>query len=132
MVAFQAGLQAHASIDDEAWAPRFKNSLGGGKWQELQLVPALVAFTTAHVVLDCDLDDRIDAVLPELTRRSARWIRPSKTQTKIQWQFIAQVTREMLDVLQIDPSEADAALVSRFGRSGLKHLLSLPPLNDMD
>lgn len=132
MVAFQAGLQAHASIDDEAWAPKFKNSLGGGKWQELQLVPALVAFTTAHVVLDCDLEDRIDAVLPELTRRSASWIRPAKTQTKIQWQFIAQVTREMLDVLQIDASEADAALVSRFGRSGLKQLLAVSPLSDAD
>ena len=130
MCAFQAGLHAHASIDDEVWAPKFKNSLGSGKWQELQLVPALVAFTTAHVVLDCELDDRIDAVLPELTRRSASWIRPAKTQTKVQWQYIAHVTREMLDILQIDASEADVALRARFGRSGLSHLLALPPLSD--
>ena len=132
MVVFQAGLQAHASIDDEIWAPKFKSSLGSGKWQELQLVPALVAFTAAYIVLGAELDDRIDAVLPELTRRSARWVRPKKTQTKVQWQFMAQVTRELLDTLQVDPSMADAAIKARFGRSGLSHLLALPPLSDAD
>lgn len=132
MVAFHAGLQAHASIDDGIWAPKFKNSLGAGKWQELQLVPALVSFTAAFVVLGDDLDNRIDDNLSELTRRSAHWIRPKKTQTKLQWQFIAHVTRELLDILGVDPIEADAALTMRFGKSGLKHLLEIAPLSDED
>lgn len=128
MRTLQEGLEAHTSIDDEVWAPRFKNSLGKGKWQELQLIPSLVALSVAWLVHGDDLEDVIDRNLETIQSRSKAWLRPEKTQTKEQWAFIARVVSEFLEVLEVDAEAADALVRDRFGVSGLKNLLAIAPI----
>ncbi|WP_168217728.1 DUF262 domain-containing protein [Occultella kanbiaonis] len=116
-----------ASVPDEVWAPKFKNSLGRGRWQELQLVATLVAFAGAAVVHRdgaralVEDDDVLQAL--EDSTRSLR--RPTKTQSKEQWQFIADAVRSILAALRTDPLTADVALREQFGSSGLSELASL-------
>jgi len=124
MVALERGLDAHTTIDDEVWAPKFKNSLGGGKWQELQLIPTLVALTVGYLVHGDGLEDVVDEHLDDIRESSARWKRPSKTQSREQWAFTARVVREFLEILEVDIDAADQAIREEFGASGLSVLVS--------
>ncbi|MGE3447463.1 MAG: DUF262 domain-containing protein [Microbacteriaceae bacterium] len=119
------GLDAHASIPPEVWAPTFRNSQKQGKWQELQLVAALIGFSAAYQVLGDDLDDVVEGAMPQLSDASAGWKRPTKTQSKEQWAFIAGVVRDLLGALQVPVSEADAAIRSSYGFSGLQTLVDI-------
>jgi hypothetical protein len=119
------GLDAHASIPPEVWAPAFRNSQKQGKWQELQLVAALIGFCAARQVLGDDLDDVVEQALPRLAEASAGWKRPTKTQSKEQWAFIATVVRDLLEILDVPVSDADEAIASSFGFSGLSTLVSI-------
>lgn len=123
MVLLDAALDVHQSTD--VWAPRFRNSLSSGRWQELQLVASLVGLAAASVIIGDDLIDRIEDAGEDLTAASLRWKRPTKTQSRQQWQFIGGVAKEMLEVLGVDPVAADAELRSRFGTSGLRGLVAL-------
>ena len=119
------GLDAHAAIPPETWAPTFRNSLGQGKWQELQLVASMIGFSAARQMRGEALEDAIEDVLPQLSDASATWQRPEKTQSKEQWAFIARVVREILQILDVDVAAADASMRAEFGQSGLAALLSV-------
>jgi hypothetical protein len=119
------GLDAHASIPPEVWAPTFRNSQKQGKWQELQLVAALIGFSAAYQVLGDDLDDVVESAMPQLSETSAGWKRPTKTQSKEQWAFIAGVVRDLLGVLNVAVSDADEAIRSSYGFSGLQTLVDI-------
>lgn len=123
-------LDAHAVIPDDIWSPAFKNAQSKSKWQELQLVATLIAFSAAAVVLDEKFEMRVESSLGAISERSSDWRRPVKTQTREQWKFIAEVVTELLDSLGVDPREAEASMVRRYGSSGLQALVSLAPTAD--
>ena len=60
-----------------------------------------------------------------LAESSVAWKRPQKTQSKEQWQFIARVVAELLEVLDAPADIADARLREQFGASGLSALVAL-------
>lgn len=125
MLVLDHGLDAHATVPHETWAPKFVNSQSKGRWQELQLVATIIAFSAASAVLGSRLNDVVEERLETLAERSAQWERPAKTQTKEQWQFVAMVVRDLMDVLEIDVDESDQLLRERFGGSGLAAMVGL-------
>lgn len=124
MLLLDHGIDAHAGTPPEAWADKFRNSTGKDAWQELQLVSSLIALSAARIVLGDELEDKLEAVVPELSSASATWTRPSKTQTSEQWKYMAKVVDEFLAVLGIDVADADARLRDEYGHSGLSELVS--------
>jgi hypothetical protein len=122
MVMLDRGIDAHA-LADAGWAPSFKNAQGKNKWQELQLVASIIGMAAATFVLGDDLEDAADGAVEDLSEASARWERPKSAQSRDQWRFISMVVADLLEVLGVDPTEADAAIRDRFGASGLADLL---------
>lgn len=126
MLLLDHGLDAHAAVPDEAWSQTFKNSQSKYGWQELPLVSCLIALSAAHAVLNDQLIDRLENAVPQIQLATEkRWLRPVKTQTAEQWRFTAGVVRGLLEIVDVDPSSAEALLATRYGRSGLSSLLSL-------
>lgn len=125
MVVLDNGLDAHATIPPDVWAKRFVNSQAKGKWQELQLVASLIGLSAASVLYGDHLPDVVDQKLDALADASSRWERPRKTQSKEQWQFIAKVVADLLDVLGVPVDEVDERLREQFNASGLKALVAL-------
>ncbi|MDN4473374.1 DUF262 domain-containing protein [Demequina zhanjiangensis] len=127
MLMLDHGLDAHAYINDEVWAPKFKHSLGGGKWQELQLVATLIALSAATVVAGDELVDLVEERSEALRTATSgdSWKRPSKTQSKVQWEYTGTIVKAFLEVLGIDYREADERLRHRFGVSGLAALVAV-------
>lgn len=117
------GLDAHASIPAETWDPRFRNAQGQSKWQELQLVAVLIGFSAAHEVLGEHLEDVVELAIPKIAEASSAWRRPGKTQSREQWKFIAEVAKDLLDILGVSVQQADAAIRARFGYSGVAALV---------
>ncbi|GEA84168.1 DUF262 domain-containing protein [Cellulomonas gelida] len=126
MVLLDAAMDAHQAAPPEIWSKKFRGSQA--RWQELQLVASLLALAAASVVLDRELSDRVDERAEELRAVSERWARPTKSQSREQWQFIGGVVREFLEVLDVDAAETDRAVRSAFGSSGLAALVTLPQL----
>lgn len=120
------GVEAHSAVE-HAWAPVFRDTKQGAKWQELQLVASVLGVTVAASVLGGEVEDRLDDVAAELRIQSATeaWQRPEKTQTATQWRYIAQVAVRVLNALDVEPSEAAAALRSSFGSTCVQTLLSV-------
>lgn len=126
MLLLDHGLDAHATVPGETWAQKFKNPQSKNGWQELPLVSVLIALSAAQAVLDDRLVDRLEAVCEDLqTATEKRWVRPEKTQTAEQWRFTAGVVSEMLQILGVDPAEAQSNIAARFGNCGLSSLLAL-------
>jgi hypothetical protein len=124
MLLMDHALDAHATVAD-AWPKRFRsgNDRGTGKWQELRLVATLVALSAAAVVLDDELVDRLEDAVPAISGSAARWGKPVRNQSKEQWRWIGFVVSEILAILDVEPEDAHAALVERFGSSGLKTIV---------
>ncbi|MGH3085989.1 MAG: hypothetical protein ACRDSJ_01565, partial [Rubrobacteraceae bacterium] len=126
MIMLDHGVDAHAVVDaNEGWAPTFKNAQGGGKWQELQLVASLIGLSIATVVHGDELFDVVEDASSAIGDASRGWIRPGSAQSKDQWEFLAKVVTELLEVLEIDPATAHESIEEQFGRSGLLSLLSV-------
>jgi hypothetical protein len=124
MLLLDHGLDAHASAT-EAWPKRFRSGgdNGSGKWQELRLVASLVALSAAATVLADDLVDTFEDAVPEIRKAAGTWGKPRKNQSRDQWRWIGFVVGELLAILDVTPEAAHAALVDRFGASGLKTLV---------
>lgn len=111
-----------------AWAPRFKDGNAGTKWQELQLVATLMGIAAAGVVLGPELVRALQDVSSQIkteTEAASRdehslWRRPAKTQTQTQLVYQARVALRVLELLEVDPAEADRALRDRFGGSTVR------------
>jgi hypothetical protein len=106
---------AHRSTN--LWSPMFCGKARNG-WEELPLVASLIG--TALVV--AAHGDQAEQVLAthsdEIRARSAeQWIRPIKTQTALQWSYIADVALGVLDATGTSPALADGALRARFQHS---------------
>jgi hypothetical protein len=118
-----AAADLHAS-HDELWPDRFRGDGKTSKWQDLQLVGSLVGIAVACAGAPGDIEERIEASA-EAIREAAlnEWKRPKKTQTRTQWDYIAQVTRGVVERLEVDMSAASDTIRARFGSSGLESLL---------
>lgn len=118
-------VDAHQSLSGETWHTRFRNAQrDGGRWQELQLVASLIGLASAGVVLGDDLVDIVDEKTDEMSEASAHWVRPTKTQSREQWEFVGGVVRGILEVLEVDPSEAHTRTAELLGTSGVRVLTS--------
>jgi hypothetical protein len=126
MTLLDAAMDAHQAAPPEIWSPKFRGTQP--RWQELQLVASLVALAAASIAVGDALSDRIDEHSEELKAASIRWARPTKSQSREQWQFIGGVVREFLEVLGVDAELADREIRSSFGTSGLRALVLLSPL----
>jgi hypothetical protein len=110
------GMDSHSAIA-EAWAPRFRDTKSGSKWQELQLVASVLGVTIAAASLSDETADRLAAAAPDLFVKTSsdEWQRPSKTQTASQWAYIAKIAIWVVEALDVDPEQASATLEKRFG-----------------
>ncbi len=122
------GLVAHSG-SPEAWAPRFMTtSSSSTRWQELPLVGSLIGVTLAAAVLG---DETADVVLDHaeaLEELTGELKRMTKTQTRDQWKYIARIAEVVIHELGVTLDEADDALLTQFGTSGvpvLKHALTV-------
>lgn len=117
-------VELHSS-HNELWSEQFKDGGKGVKWQELQLVGSLVGMAMAVAASPDDIEDRIEAngdAIRAATKESEEWGRPSKTQTKTQWDYIARITKSLLELLGIDPDQAAETVRQQFGSSGYPSL----------
>lgn len=117
-------VELHAS-HDELWSEKFMDGGKGVKWQELQLVGSLVGMAMALAASPHDLEERIETnadAIRTATEESDVWERPAKTQTKTQWDYIARISRSLLELLDIDPDRAAEAVRQQFGSSGYPSL----------
>ena len=117
-------VELHSS-HDELWSEQFRDGGKGVKWQELQLVGSLVGMSMALAASPDDIEDRIEAngdAIRTASEESADWKRPDKTQTRTQWDYIARVSKSLLELLGIDPTQAAEAVRLQFGASGYASL----------
>jgi hypothetical protein len=119
------GLDVHAAIPPDVWAKQFVNSRSSGKWQELQLVASLIGLSAAYTVHGNGLTEVVEQKLDAIANASSTWNRPKKTQSKEQWNFIAEVVAQILAVLDVPVELADAMLREQFTASGLGELIGL-------
>lgn len=117
------GLSSHSAVP-EAWAPRFRDTKTGSRWQELQLIASVLGVTIAAAVLGADTSDRLAATASQLhaSTDSSDWQRPKKTQTASQWEYIALIAIQVVEALDVDPEDASTALVDAFGFSPVPNL----------
>lgn len=117
------GMEAHAAVY-EAWAPNFRDTKTGAKWQELQLIASVLGVTIAAAVLGEKVEDRLSDVATSLYEKttSSSWQRPPKTQTATQWTYIARIAVRVVEELRVDLDEASTRLTDRFGYSGVPTL----------
>lgn len=111
----------------EVWSEKFMDGGKGAKWQELQLVGSMVGVAFALAASPDDVEDRIVQKANEILAAtgSEAWKRIEKAQTKTQWDYIARIAKGVLTVLDLDPSQASAAVRDRFGSSGYESLESM-------
>ncbi len=117
-------VELHSS-HDELWSEKFMDGGKGVKWQELQLVGSLVGMTMALAASPDDIEDRIEAngnAIRTASEESTDWERPDKTQTKTQWDYIARIIKNLLELLDINPTQAAEAVRQQFGTSGYASL----------
>lgn len=117
-------VELHSS-HNELWSYQFMDGGKGAKWQELQLVGTLVGMAMALAASPEDIKDRIEAkgdVIRVASEKSADWIRPTKAQTKTQWDYIARLSKSLIEHLDIDPSHAAEAVRQQLGSSGYASL----------
>ncbi|MEA5456820.1 DUF262 domain-containing protein [Sinomonas sp. JGH33] len=107
----------------ELWSEAFMDGGSGAKWQELQLVGSLVGIAFALAASPDDIEDRIARNADRIWEASnADWERIRKAQTKTQWSYIARIAKGVIELLDLDPSQASGAVRDRFGSSGYESL----------
>ena len=80
-----------------------------------------MGITMALAASPNDIEDRIEAngdAIRTASEESTDWKRPEKTQTKTQWDYIARISKSLLELLDIDPDEAVHAVRLQFGSCG--------------
>lgn len=117
-------VELHSS-HNELWSEQFMDGGKGVKWQELQLVGSLVGISMALATSPDDIEDRIEAngdAIRAASEESVDWKRPDKTQTRTQWDYIARISKSLLELLDIDATQAAEAIRQQFGSSGYASL----------
>lgn len=118
--------EAHTVVST-AWAPRFRDTKDGAKWQELQLVASLTGVALATAVRGGEVVDLLEqnsTRLSELTD-SDEWQRPEKAQNVTQVEFIGAIALDVMELLGVTPEEADTTLRAKYGSSAVAaHLVA--------
>lgn len=127
MLLLDHGLDVHASVPKEVWTSAFMNSQGRGKWQELQLVASVAGLAAAFAHHGEALSDLVEARHAGITAlaRTEEWQRPEKTQSREQWQYIADVVGGILNLFGVPDHEVEEQMRERFGSTGLTSLRAL-------
>ncbi|MBC2961245.1 DUF262 domain-containing protein [Nocardioides deserti] len=127
MLLLDHGLDVHALIPREVWTDRFVNAQSRGKWQELQLVASVTGLAAAHEYHGDALLDLVETRFEDIKAlaTSREWQRPEKTQSREQWQYIADVVGGLMRLFDVPDEEVEARLRSRFGGTGLTNLREL-------
>ncbi|GAA3510727.1 DUF262 domain-containing protein [Georgenia daeguensis] len=114
---FALACDAHRSAPP--WSDRFRGGGVNGRWEELQLVGSLLGLAMAAAVLGEQtpvvLRQKAD-LIHELSLSDA-WKRNPKTQTGVQWNFLATVSLGLVEALGVPIKEVDRELRQRFGHS---------------
>lgn len=111
------------SAHDELWSESFMDGGKGARWQELQLVGSLVGICMALSLDPEGVEETLELKADKIRSVSATdWIRPEKTQTRTQWDYIARIVKDLLGILDLDPHAASVAVRERFGSSGYESL----------
>jgi hypothetical protein len=109
---------------EELWPDKFRGDGKSSKWQDLQLVGSFVGIAVATAGAPHDVEDRIEASAAAIRDATlTEWKRPSKTQTRTQWDYIGRIARGVVERLGVDISDASVAIHARFGSSGVESLL---------
>lgn len=112
----------HAA-NDYVWPDKFRGD-GSGKWQDLQVVGSLVGIAIATAGAPDDIEERIIDSAESISVAAANdWVRPDKTQTRSQWDYIARIARGVVDILEVDMPAASNVIRQHFGSSGVESLL---------
>lgn len=107
----------------EIWSETFMDDGKGVKWQELQLVGSIVGIAFAYAASPNDMEVRIEENADVIWEASnTAWKRIGKAQSKTQWDYIARITKSLIELLGIDPKLASEAVRHRFGSSGYESL----------
>lgn len=114
--------ELHAA-HDELWPDKFRGSGKSSKWQDLQLVGSLVGIAIAMIGTDDDIEDRINESASAIRAAADKWKRPTKTQTRTQWDYIGRIAQGIVEELGVDISKASETIRARFGSSGIESLL---------
>lgn len=96
----------------DAFSPKFSQpSRGGEKWEEL---PAVAAWTacTLGAVAGVQATERIRAAVLAATSRVEKL---KKQQARSQWGYVAAVTLDLLQAMDVDPAGLGPLLEKRFG-----------------
>lgn len=113
----------HAS-HDELWPDKFRGDGKSSKWQDLQLVGTLVGIAVATAGAPDDIEDRIEGSADAIRAAALyEWKRPTKTQTRTQWDYIARIAQGVIEMLGVEITAASNAIRARFGSSGVESLL---------
>lgn len=105
--------RAHDAVP---WPDAMRGKSSG--WEELPLVATLLGMTLAASVLGERVVDRArerSAVLQASSTNS--WLRPAKTQTGLQWAYVAETALGVVETLGVAPEAVDAALTAAFTHS---------------
>jgi len=114
----------HAAYD-ELWPERFRGDGKSGRWQDLQLVGTLLGVAIATAYAPMTVEEQLEAHAEGIREAAlSRWTRPSKTQTRTQWDFIARIAAGVVEELGIDISLASEQIRSNYGSSGVESLLA--------
>ena len=109
---------------DELWPDEFRGDGKSSKWQDLQLVGSLVGIAIATAGAPDDIEDRIEASADAIRSKALdQWTRPTKTQTRTQWDYIARIAQGIVETLDVDISAASDVIRARFCSSGVESLL---------
>lgn len=128
-----ASVEWHAGAGDETWSPSFQSSLSRGGWQELQLVGSITGVAIVFAAHPDTAEDMLEGASEDLYEGSqtsragwdkSAWARPPKTQTREQWQCIANIASAVVEVTGADKHAAHQALVRNYGSSGVAALLA--------
>lgn len=107
----------------EVWSETFMDDGKGVKWQELQLVGSIVGLAFAYAASPDDFEARIEKNADVIWEASnTDWKRIGKAQSKTQWDYIARITKALIELLDLDPKQASEAVRHRFGSSGYESL----------
>ncbi|MEU4360496.1 DUF262 domain-containing protein [Promicromonospora sp. NPDC023987] len=119
---FAQAVAAHAGGN---WSPEFRGK-SRTSWEELPLVASLLGISLAVSVLGEGAAARVAETAHELRKRSTEdWTRPVKTQTALQWSYIATTALGILDVLGVSTSAAESAMRAAFGHSPVAALVQV-------
>lgn len=110
----------------ELWSEAFMDGGKGAKWQELQLVGSMVGIALALAAAPDDIEERIKENADAIWDATATHLsRIDKAQTKTQWDYIARISKEVVELLGLDPAQASGSVRARFGSSGYESLAGM-------